>query len=67
VAGWPVRRSARRALEARAQFALGPAASAADYVVVWLTRGFSMSQLADALALDLGRSFRRSSMAGLVR
>ena len=26
-----------------------------------------MSQLADALALDLGRSFRRSSMAGLVR
>jgi hypothetical protein len=65
--GWPVRRSARLALLARAEHRFGAGATELQYILHWLRCGFTVSDLADALSADINHSFRRSTLSGMLR
>lgn len=67
MAGWPLRRSCRRALLARAQHTLGDGAKELDYVLRWLRSGFTVGQLADVLALDVNHTVDRTTLSGLLK
>lgn len=65
--GWPLRRSCKRALLARAQHTLGADATELDYLLRWLRSGFTVGQLADAIALDVNHTVDRTTLSTLLK